>query len=202
MTEIQKQKSASGLVSKPGMKSQAYTLKSFRILAVEDFPFMADLIATMLREFGVGNIVQAVSGSEAKEVLTLFNSESADPRNAIDIVIIDWLMPDGDGPGLMKWIRDHRKAQIKFLPTILCSAYVSEDVVKMARDSGANEALVKPVSAIKMAQRILHVVDNPRPYIKAPDFFGPDRRRREEKFEGQERRKMRAEEIVQNHEQA
>lgn len=200
MTEIY-QKRAPAPVPKKGMKSQAYTLKSFRILAVEDFPFMADLISTMLREFGVGNIVQAISGTEAKEVLTLFNSESADPRNAIDIVIIDWLMPDGDGPELIKWIRDHRKAQIKFLPAILCSAYASEDVVKVARDSGANEALVKPVSAIKMAQRILHVVDNPRAFIKAPGFFGPDRRRREEKFGSEDRRKMKAEEIRQNHEQ-
>lgn len=182
-------------------RSQAYSLKSFRVLAVEDYPFMADLISTMLREFGVGHIVQAINIQEAKEVLTLFNSESADPRNAIDIVITDWLMPDGDGPELLKWIREHRKAQIKFLPTILCSAYASEDVVKVARDSGANEALVKPVSAIKMARRMLHVVDNPRPYIKAPNFFGPDRRRRKERFEGEDRRKMKAEEIKQNHEQ-
>lgn len=182
-------------------KSQAYSLRNFRVLAVEDYPFMADLISTMLREFGVGHIVQAIDNQEAKEVLTLFNSESADPRNAIDIVIVDWLMPNGDGPELLKWIRDHRKAQIKFLPTILCSAYASEDIVKMARDSGANEALVKPVSAIKMAKRILHVVDNPRPYIKAPNFFGPDRRRREEKFEGADKRKTKAEEIKQFHEQ-
>lgn len=181
--------------------SQAYSLKNFRVLAVEDYPFMADLISTMLREFGVGHIVQAINIQEAKEVLTLFNSESADPRNAIDIVITDWLMPDGDGPEFLKWIRDHRKAQIKFLPTILCSAYASEDIVKIARDSGANEALVKPVSAIKMARRILHVVDNPRPYIKAPAFFGPDRRRKQEKMEGEDRRKLKAEEIKQNHEQ-
>ena len=181
--------------------SHAYSLKNFRILAVEDYPFMADLISSMLREFGVGHIIQAINNQEAKEVLTMFNSESSNSRNAVDIVITDWLMPEGDGPELLKWIRNHRKAQIKFLPTILCSAYASEDIVRMARDVGANEALVKPVSAIKMARRILHVVDNPRPYVKAPSFFGPDRRRREGKFKGEDRRKMKAEEIRQNHEQ-
>ena len=192
---------SSGKQIKQRGKSQAYSLKSFRVLAVEDYPFMADLIAMMLREFGVGHIVQAINIQEAKEVLTLFNSESSDPRNAIDIVIVDWLMPDGDGPEFLKWIREHRKAQIKFLPTILCSAYASEDIVKMARDSGANEALVKPVSAIKLAQRILHVVDHPRSYVKTPDFFGPDRRRREEKFLGEDKRKTKAEEVKQFHEQ-
>jgi CheY-like chemotaxis protein len=181
-------------------QGQAYSLKNFRILSVEDYPFMADLISSMLREFGIGHIMQAVNAQEAREILTLFNSESQDERNAIDIVVVDWLMPDGDGPELLRWIREHRKSSIKFLPTILCSAYASEDVVGMARDGGANEALVKPVSAIKLAKRILHVVDNPRPYIKAPDFFGPDRRRKEVKWENEERRKMQADAIKEFHE--
>lgn len=181
-------------------QGQAYSLKNFRILAVEDYPFMADLISSMLREFGVGHIMQAVNSQEAREILTLFNSESQDERNAIDIVIADWLMPDGDGTELLKWIREHRKSSIKFLPTILCSAYASEDVVVMARDGGANEALVKPVSAIKLAKRILHVVDNPRPYIKAPNFFGPDRRRKESKRDGEDRRKTQVGEIKEFHE--
>ena len=110
-------------------------------------------------------------------------------------------MPGGDGPELLKWMRDHAKSSIKFLPAILCSAYASEDVVKTARDSGANEALVKPVSAISLAQRILYVVDNPRPYVRTPNFFGPDRRRRELKFPGEERRKTKSENIKEHHEQ-
>jgi len=182
-------------------QKQAYALSSFRILIAEDYPFMSDLMSTMLKEFGVGYVLHAVSGAEAKEMLMLFNSESADSRNAVDIVIVDWLMPEGDGPDLIKWIREHRKNTVKFLPVILCSAYASEDVVRVARDTGANEALVKPLSAEKLAKRILYVVDNPRSFIKSPDFFGPDRRRKEQAFEGDDRRKMQTEAIKEHHEQ-
>ena len=74
--------------------------------------------------------------------------------------------------------------------------------VRMARDLGANEALVKPLSAKKLANRIMRVVDYPRPFIRARDFFGPDRRRKEKPFRGDDRRKMKTEEIRVLHEDA
>lgn len=180
-------------MSESGNKRKSYSLASFRILVVEDYPFMADLLSSMAREFGVGNILLAESGNEAKEMIMMFNS---DPRGShIDLVITDWLMPDGDGKDLIKWIRDSKKDTIKFLPVILCSAYTSEAVVTTGRDCGANEVMVKPLSAKKLADRILHVIDHPRPYIKTENFFGPDRRRKEEEFKGEERRVTQSDEI-------
>jgi|JI10StandDraft_1071094.scaffolds.fasta_scaffold12682_16 two-component system chemotaxis response regulator CheY len=180
-------------------QKKAYSLSAFRILVVEDYPFMADLISTMLREFGVGNIVQASSGNEAREMIMLFNSDETS-RNKIDLVLLDWLMPDGDGLELLKWLRGHKKDSIRFLPSVLCSAYASEDVVVAGRDNGANEVLVKPVSAQKLASRLLYVIDKPRPFLKVPGFFGPDRRRRIEEYKGTERRITKAEDIKSYHE--
>ncbi|MCB9988858.1 MAG: response regulator [Rhodospirillales bacterium] len=187
-----------GVHGKP-KQNDAYSLSNFRILIVEDYPFMADLIATMLREFGVGNIVMANSGSEAKEMLVMLNTDPGS-RNHIDMIVTDWLMPDGDGTDLLDWIRGHKKDTVKFIPVILCSAYTSEEVVEIGRDHGANEVLVKPVSAKKLASRLLHMIDHPRPFIKAPDFFGPDRRRKVEPFDGEDKRKMKPEEIKESHE--
>ena len=180
-------------------QKKAYSLSAFRVLIVEDYPFMADLMSSMLREFGVGNIVQASSGNEAKELITLFNSDEGG-RNKIDVVLMDWLMPDGDGLELLQWIRAHKKDSIRFMPSVLCSAYASEDVVTVGRDNGANEVLVKPVSAQKLASRLLHVIDKPRPFLKAPGYFGPDRRRRTEEFKGTERRVSSEEDVKQYHE--
>lgn len=180
-------------------RKKAYDLKNFRILIAEDYAFMADLMATMLREFGAGHLFIANSGNEAKEMIMMFNSDPGS-RNQIDLVITDWLMPDGDGAELVTWIRSSKKDSIKFLPVILCSAYASEQVVTVARDTGANEALVKPVSAEKLAKRILHVIDHPRPFIKAGEFFGPDRRRKVAKFNGEDKRVTQAEEIKEYHE--
>ncbi|MBN9320533.1 MAG: response regulator, partial [Caulobacterales bacterium] len=43
---------------------------------------------------------------------------------------------------------------------------------------GVNEFLTKPVTARGVIDRICEVVDNARPYVRAPGYFGPDRRRR------------------------
>lgn len=160
---------------------------------------MADLMSSMLREFGVGNIVQAASGNEAKEMIMLFNGDDMS-RNKIDVVLMDWLMPHGDGLELLKWIRSHKNDSVRFLPSVLCSAYASEDVVTVGRDNGANEVLVKPISATKLASRLLHVIDKPRPFLKAPHFFGPDRRRRGDEYKGAERRVNTEEDVKQFHE--
>ncbi len=160
---------------------------------------MVDLMTSMLREFGVGHIVHAASGNQGREMIALHNA-SDDPRNRIDVVLLDWLMPDGDGLELLKWIREHSKDSIRFMPAVLCSAYASEDVVTVGRDHGANEVLVKPLSAQKLASRLLYVIDKPRPFLKAPGFFGPDRRRKEESYAGDERRVSTAEDIKQYHE--
>ncbi len=180
-------------------QKKAYSLAAFRILVVEDYPFMADLISSMLREFGIGNIVQAASGNEAKEMILLFNGDEMS-RNKIDVVLMDWLMPNGDGLELLTWIRKNNKDSIRFLPSVLCSAYASEEVVTVGRDNGANEVLVKPISATKLASRLLHVIDKPRPFLKAPGFFGPDRRRRADEYKGQERRVSTDEDVKQYHE--
>ena len=155
---------------------------------------MADLLSSMAREFGVGHILMADSGNEAKEMIMMFNSD-ARAGSHIDLVITDWLMPDGDGKELIQWIRNSKKDTIKFMPVILCSAYTSEAVVITGRDCGANEVMVKPLSAKKLADRILHVIDNPRPFIKTEDFFGPDRRRKDEETVGEERRVTKSDEI-------
>lgn len=186
-------------MSESGKKKKNYSLSGFRILVVEDYPFMADLLSSMAREFGVGNILVADSGNEAREMIMMFNSDTR-ATGHIDLVITDWLMPDGDGKDLIKWIRNSKKDSIRFMPVILCSAYTSEDIVIAARDSGASEALVKPLSAKKLADRILHVIDNPRPFIKTEDFFGPDRRRQEKPYDGEDKRVATEEDIKEHNE--
>ncbi len=183
----------------PIQARKTYSLHQFRILVADDFGFMADLMSSMLREFGVGSMMIAESGNDAMDLLRIANAD-AGSRNHVDIALVDWLMPNGNGIDLLHWIRTHKKPSIKFLPVIFISAYTSEDVVIAARDNGANEAMVKPISAEALAKRILHVIDHPRPFVKAPGFFGPDRRRKEKRFEGEDKRVTDAETIKVNHE--
>ncbi len=184
----------------PAIKQRkVYSLSQFTILVVDDYPFMATLLSSMLREFGVGRVLIAESGNDAINLIKLSVAE-AGGRNHIDIALIDWLMPNGSGLDTIAWIRNHPKDIIRFLPAILVSAYASEAIVEAGRDNGFNEVLVKPVAAEKLAARILHVIDNPRPFVKTPEFFGPDRRRREKSVSSMERRKTPPEKIRVSHE--
>lgn len=180
-------------------QDKAYDLGNFRVLVVEDSTFIANLLASTLGEMGVGKVIIANNISAAKE--KILNHNAVVSSQNIDVVILDWLMPDGMGVELLDWARQHRSDSIKYIPIIICSAYASTQLVEESRDHGANEAMVKPVSAEKLARRILYVIEKPRPYISAPNFFGPDRRRKTDKFTGQDRRKAKPEEIEEEYEQ-
>ena len=180
-------------------REKAYDLSTFRVLIVEDYSFISDLLASSLTELGVGEVMVTPDVSTGKEKILDFNAVSS-ARN-LDVIVLDWLMPDGTGLELLQWIRNHRSDSIRYLPVIVCSAYASADLVAQSRDHGANEVMVKPVSADKLSKRILYVIDKPRPFLKTPDYFGPDRRRKHEKYPEAERRKIKPEDIAEHHEQ-
>lgn len=181
----------------------AYSLKNFSILLVEDFDFMRLLISGMLKVFGVGNVVVCGSGNEAMRILSQSIAQVKSGKDkGIDIVLTDWMMPDGSGLELMDWMRNHKEEQIRFMPIVTVSSFANAETISKARDHGTNEVLVKPMSGEKLASRILSVIDHPRPFIKAPSFFGPDRRRRQKEFSGDDRRKVNMDQVLQHHERA
>jgi DNA-binding response OmpR family regulator len=61
--------------------------------------------------------------------------------------------------------------------------------VVTVRDSGANEFLAKPISLKSLSQRIIHIIEKPRPFVKTKRYFGPDRRRQQLPYRGPDRRK-------------
>lgn len=170
-------------------KPPPYDLSNFTILVVEDSTYMQSLVSSMLKVFGVGDIVLCSDAHEAMDLLTIMQARSQSRYvNSVDIVLTDWLMPTGSGQELLEWIRGNEKDSIRFLPVIVVSGFTTEKLANKARDLGANETLVKPISGNTLASRICSVIDRPRPFIKAPGFFGPDRRRQEMPFTGTDRR--------------
>ena len=174
-------------------RNEPYNLERFRVLVIEDATFISDLLCSCMTEMGVGSVVRAFDLEDAKDKI-LSNNAIACPTN-IDMVLLDWLLPGGTGGDLLKWMRKHKGPLIRFLPVVVCSAYTSTKLVFESRDSGANEVMVKPVSAEKIAKRMLHIIDNPRPYVQSPTFIGPDRRRQTLDYHGDDRRKIEPEVI-------
>jgi two-component system chemotaxis response regulator CheY len=107
-----------------------------------------------------------------------------------DIVICDWLMEPMDGNTFTKMIRKSENSSDIYVPIIMLTGHTELTRVVTARDAGVNEFLAKPVSATNIYQRIKMVLESPRQFIRTNDYFGPDRRRRDDpSYKGEERRR-------------
>jgi DNA-binding response OmpR family regulator len=51
-----------------------------------------------------------------------------------------------------------------------------ESTIKTARDVGANMVVAKPMSPSSLYDRLSWIAFNPRNFVDAPTYFGPDRR--------------------------
>ena len=60
--------------------------------------------------------------------------------------------------------------------------------VETARDQGINDVICRPMSLKTVTDKLRAALAAPRPFIAAPEFFGPDRRARELPWRGEDRR--------------
>jgi two-component system, chemotaxis family, chemotaxis protein CheY len=155
-------------------------LSAISVLVADDSPQMRRLLVAMLNALGIWNVRTAVDGREA------FDSINAQRP---DILITDADMGQVGGMELVRSVRRKQDGSDPYLPIIMVTGHCEENWVVEARDAGVNEFLLKPISAGSLYSRISEVVLNPRPFVRAGEYVGPDRRRRDEdRYAGPERR--------------
>ncbi|MCG8356078.1 MAG: response regulator [Kiloniellales bacterium] len=158
------------------------------VLIVDDNRFVRSLLESVMRSFGIERLVAVEDASVAIKRLKL---SKIDPISAqlgtVDIILSDYLMPSVDGGLFLRWIRTGEGVPDRFVPFIMVSGAADREVVEQARDAGVTEFLAKPFSAKSIAERILHVINNPRQFILTRGYFGPDRRRTEQPVEVERR---------------
>ncbi len=161
-------------------ENMAYDFSNLRVLVVDDNRFMRQTVEAILNAIGV----TAVSFAEdAREAYGMVGDVHP------DVIISDWDMEPEDGISLVKWLRSRKDSPDKYIPVIMLTGYSERNRVFEARDSGVTEFLAKPVSTKAIYSRLVSIVDFPRPFIRTQDYFGPDRRRRDdERYQGPERR--------------
>ncbi len=156
----------------------AYQLHRISVLVVEDNQPMLDITKSLLLTFGVGHVIGAQNGEIGFKRFCEYNN---------DIVIADWMMKPMDGISFTRLVRNDSKSPNPYVPVILMTGFSEKRRVLQARDSGVTEFLVKPFNARDLYRRLVQVIERPRQFVRAPDFFGPDRRRNKTKggkFEG------------------
>ena len=157
----------------------SYDFSSLRILIVDDSPHMRMLVKRVLNSFNITDIIEVGDGTEA-----ILELRSTVP----DIVLTDFAMEPMDGIALTRHIRHSDESSNPYLPIVMMTGFTEMHRVIEARDAGVTEIIAKPVSATSMFSRLVAVVERPRPYVRVNDFFGPDRRRRQVPFRGEDRR--------------
>ncbi|MBO0759627.1 MAG: sigma-54-dependent Fis family transcriptional regulator, partial [Bradyrhizobiaceae bacterium] len=110
-----------------------------RVLIVDDDPVQRRLVETMVSRFGYEAVV-AVGGDAAVAMLT--NCEGP----PLDCVVLDLVMPDLDGLGVLAKMRE---AGLN-LPVIVQTAHGGIDNVASALRVGAVDFVVKPVGAERL----------------------------------------------------
>jgi diguanylate cyclase (GGDEF)-like protein len=125
-----------------------------RILIADDDALSRGLLQKTLERADY-EVTTVADGRHAVESL----SQPDGPR----LALLDWMMPELDGPGVCREIRRHREQSYVYM-ILLTSRESKEDIVE-GLESGADDYLVKPFDAeelkarLRTGERILHLED-------------------------------------------
>jgi len=123
-------------------------MTSYSVLIVEDDPLLLQLLTRIMTE----------EGHRAVERITAAGGREAALNEHYDIVILDWMLPDGDGATLCAELRERGVA----VPILMLTARgEASDRVKGLR-SGADDYLVKPFDVEELLLRVQALIRRSR----------------------------------------
>lgn len=112
------------------------------ILIVEDDIAIREMLSHYLTAKNY-QVIQAGDGFEAFDLLT---------TEKVDLILLDWMLPEMSGPKLIKKIRQN--STIKSIPVIMLTARTDEVDKIEGLETGADDYLTKPVSLKELNARI------------------------------------------------
>jgi CheY-like chemotaxis protein len=154
-------------------------LHKVNVLIIDDNAHMIHIVRSMLLGFGI------VKTYESRDAAEAFDIARHEP---IDLIIVDHQMPILDGLEFTRLVRTGKDSRDPFIPIILLTAHTERSRIIAARDAGVTEVCAKPINAHQLWTKIAAVVNHPRSFVRSKSYFGPDRRRQDADFEGEERR--------------
>ncbi|MGN7377478.1 response regulator transcription factor [Bacillus altitudinis] len=111
-----------------------------KVLIIDDEKEILELINTVLTREGIDQVLTA---STARDGLTQFHQEQP------DLVILDIMLPDGEGYDICKQIRD-----VSHVPIIFLSAKGEESDKIVGLAIGGDDYITKPFSPKEVAYRV------------------------------------------------
>ena len=123
-------------------------IKKARILVVDDVPENRDLLMRRLQRLGFSAIDQAENGIEALAAIA---------AKAYDLVLLDIMMPELDGFGVLEALK--KDGRINDLPVIVISALNEIEPVVRCIELGADDFIFKPFNPILLRARVLATLE-------------------------------------------
>ena len=155
------------------------TITRHGVLIVDPQPNMAALVASMLRSIGRRDLKEVSSASQAQFELG---------RRLYEIIIIDDAITGPDAIELVRRLRADPDGQNRLTPIIMMAAAPDAARIAAARDAGVTEFLRKPFAIAHLQARLDSIGANPRSFVEADTYAGPDRRRRTRDMGARDRR--------------
>jgi len=114
------------------------------VLVVDDAPFIRDLVKKGLRNAFPGvTLEDAVNGRKAQLLLT---------REAFDLVLCDWEMPEMSGLELLTWCR--QQDSLKNMPFIMVTSRGDKENVIQAIQAGVSDFIGKPFTNEQLLTKV------------------------------------------------
>lgn len=114
-----------------------------KVLVVDDFSTMRRIVKNLLRQIGFADIEEAEDGVQAYSKLK---------TGDYGFVVSDWNMPNLDGLGLLKKVREDE--ELKELPMLMVTAEAEKEKVVTAIQAGVNNYIVKPFTGEVLKDKI------------------------------------------------
>ena len=140
----------------------------------------AQTLRSVLTLAGVTNILFIDNPKKALDLLTMEDFDAVYADDSCDKV--------SDLTFAMA-VRRRSGIRCPMIPIFVFQEQARRSDVEVARDTGATDFLTCPISPKTVMTKLEAALVNPRPFIKAPHFFGPDRRAKARPvWTGEERR--------------
>ncbi len=139
-------------------------------LVLDDNHYERGISLDQLRAMGFGRAIGAANTMEAWEAVQVSNP---------NVILMDWIDgAGGDGLEFARRVRKSEETPNRSVPMFMLTTRGSAAHVELARRSGVDGYLRKPISALALQARVKTVITNPQKFVVTASYIGPCRRRR------------------------
>lgn len=119
-----------------------------KILLVDDDKDLLLITKVILERTAGFHVLQATAGAEALEIAR---------REGPDVVLMDVMMPDMDGPELL--VKFRQEATLKDIPVIFLTGKTDPAQVIRLGELGAQGIIQKPFQPLELADKLMAILE-------------------------------------------